>query len=44
MEKKNILDKINHDDGMRVPEGYFKQFAADMATSASRATLGGGTG
>lgn len=32
MEKKNILDRINHDDGMTVPEGYFKQFAADMAS------------
>ena len=30
---KDILDKVNRNDGMTVPDGYFEQFAAKMAAS-----------
>lgn len=30
---KDILEKINHKDGMTVPDGYFSDFAARMAES-----------
>jgi hypothetical protein len=30
-EKENILDKINHRDGLTVPDGFFESFAAQMA-------------
>lgn len=33
MEEKNILDRIDHDDGMTVPRGYFSQFADEMMKS-----------
>lgn len=29
---KDILQKVNHNDGMTVPEGYFEDFAARMTT------------
>lgn len=32
-EEKDILDKINHRDGLTVPEGYFAEFAKRMAES-----------
>ena len=32
-ENINILDKINHTDGLTVPEGYFDSFAERMAAS-----------
>lgn len=31
MNSKDILSQINRDSGMTVPDGYFEQFAADMA-------------
>lgn len=30
---KDILTKVNHSDGMTVPEGYFEDFAARMTAS-----------
>jgi len=30
---KDILEKINHNDGMTVPDGYFADFAARMTAS-----------
>lgn len=30
---KDILEQINHKDGMTVPEGYFEDFASRMAAS-----------
>lgn len=30
---KDILEKVNHKDGMTVPDGYFADFAAKMAAS-----------
>ena len=30
---KDILDKVNRNDGMTVPDGYFDDFAARMAAS-----------
>lgn len=30
---KDILEKVNHKDGMTVPDGYFADFAAKMAES-----------
>ncbi len=30
---KDILEKVNHNDGFTVPEGYFDEFAARMADS-----------
>ncbi len=30
---KDILEKVNHNDGMTVPDGYFDDFAARMAAS-----------
>lgn len=30
---KDILEKVNHNDGMTVPDGYFADFAARMAAS-----------
>lgn len=30
---KDILEKVNHKDGMKVPDGYFADFAARMADS-----------
>ena len=30
---KDILEKVNHNDGMTVPEGYFESFAARMEAS-----------
>ncbi len=32
-EEKDILDKINHRDGLTVPDGYFAEFAKRMADS-----------
>ena len=32
-EEQNILDKLNHCDGMTVPEGYFTDFARQMEAS-----------
>lgn len=32
-EEKDILGKINHQDGLTVPEGYFSDFARRMADS-----------
>lgn len=32
-EEKDILERVNHRDGMTVPEGYFADFAARMAAS-----------
>ncbi len=33
MDKKDILTQLNHDDGRRVPEGYFADFEARMAAA-----------
>ncbi|MDE6485304.1 MAG: hypothetical protein K2L14_07910 [Duncaniella sp.] len=33
----NILEKLNHKDGMTVPDGYFDDFAARMAASLPEA-------
>ncbi len=30
---KDILEKVNRNDGMTVPDGYFDDFAARMAAS-----------
>ncbi len=30
---KDILDKVKHNDGMTVPEGYFEDFASRMIAS-----------
>ncbi|MCM1163964.1 MAG: hypothetical protein NC339_06935 [Muribaculaceae bacterium] len=30
---KDILEKVGHNDGMTVPEGYFESFAAKMEAS-----------
>ena len=32
-EQNNILDKIDHRDGLTVPDGYFADFASRMAAS-----------
>lgn len=32
-DNQNILDKLNHHDGMTVPEGYFADFARRMEAS-----------
>lgn len=32
-KEKDILEKINHRDGLTVPEGYFSDFAKSMAAS-----------
>ncbi len=32
-EEKDILDKINHRDGLTVPDGYFAEFVKRMADS-----------
>lgn len=33
---KDILDKVNRNDGMKVPEGYFDDFARRMEASLPR--------
>lgn len=33
MKEKDILSKIDHSDGMTVPEGYFDDFASRMIAS-----------
>ena len=30
---KDILEKVNRNDGMTVPDGYFDDFASRMAAS-----------
>lgn len=32
-QDNDILSRISHNDGLRVPEGYFEDFAARMAAS-----------
>ena len=32
-EMKDILEKVNRNDGMTVPDGYFDDFATRMAAS-----------
>lgn len=37
MNNENILEKLNHKDGMTVPDGYFEDFASRMAASLPEA-------